>query len=198
MDKTGYSLVENTIIIKRELNSLDIFVMEFIEVLKKHTDYLIVSGFVSISTGRTRGTEDVDVIFPLIEREKFINLFKDLIKHNFWCYQSDNPEEVYNYLKNFQSIRFAKKDQLFPNIEFIPFDSTKKLKSFEFNHPQKIKISNFEFKIPPIEFEILYKELLLSSQKDMADARHLREFFSDLINKSKLEEYKNLITKYKK
>jgi len=198
MDKTGYSLVENTIIIKRELNSLDIFVMEFIEVLKKHTDYLIVSGFVSISTGRTRGTEDVDVIFPLIEREKFINLFKDLIKHNFWCYQSDNPEEVYNYLKNFQSIRFAKKDQLFPNIEFIPFDSTKKLKSFEFNHPQKIKISNFEFKIPPIEFEILYKELLLSSQKDMADARHLREFFSDIINKSKLEEYKNLITKYKK
>ena len=51
----GYSLENNTIVVNRELTELDLFVKEFIAILKKHTDYLIVSGFVSISTGRTRG-----------------------------------------------------------------------------------------------------------------------------------------------
>ena len=65
--------------INRDLTELDLFVMEFIEVLKKHSDYLIVSGFVSISTGRTRGTEDIDVLVPVVNENKFNELFNDLI-----------------------------------------------------------------------------------------------------------------------
>ena len=52
----------NTIVINRELTKLDLFVKDFLDILKKHASYLIVSGFVSISTGRTRGTEDIDVL----------------------------------------------------------------------------------------------------------------------------------------
>ena len=191
--KKGYLLEKNTIVIQRDLTELDLFAKKFLDTLKKHTDYLIVSGFVSICTGRTRGTEDIDIIIPIMEKEKFITLFKDLDKNNFWCYQGDSPSKVYENVKNLNNIRFAKKNEIFPNIEFVPFNKTKKAKFFEFNHPQKIKIKDFEFKIPPLEFEILYKEIILKGKKDIEDAKHLRTFFSEIIKEKKFKEYELII-----
>lgn len=188
-----YSLEKDTIVIDRELTELDLFVKRFLDILKKHTDYLIVSGFVSISTGRTRGTEDVDVIVPVLDKEKYILLFNELIKHKFWCYQGDTAEKTYHYIKDLQGIRFARENEIFPNMEFIPFNEKKKAKYFEFNHPQKIRINDFEFKIPPIEFEILYKEIVLAGKKDMEDARHLRTVFKDTLKKEKFKEYEPII-----
>ena len=191
--KKGYVLEKNTIAIQRDLTELDLFAKKFLNVLKKHTGYLVVSGFVSIATGRTRGTEDIDVIIPVMEKEKFTKLFKELEKNNFWCYQGDNPKDVHAYIKSLNSIRFAKTNEIFPNIELVPFDQTKKAKFFEFSHPQKIKIRDFEFKIPPLEFEILYKETVLKGKKDIEDARHLRTFFSEIIKEKNFKEYEPVI-----
>ena len=192
-EEKGYKFENNKIIIERDLTELDIFVKEFLDIIKKYSDYLVVSGFVSISTGRTRGTEDVDIIFPVIEKYKFKEFFDDLIKNGFWCYQSDDSENAYSYIKNLTSIRFAKLDKMFPNIELVPFNETKKAKLFEYSHPQKIKISDFEFKIPPIEFEILYKEIVLAGKKDKEDAKHLRVFFKDIIKNERFNEYEPVI-----
>ena len=60
----------------------------------------MVSGYVSVCTGRARGTEDVDILFPVPGREVFRALFEDLTKNGFWCYQTDNAEEAYGYVKN--------------------------------------------------------------------------------------------------
>ena len=193
METKGYSIENETIIINRELTELDIFLRDFLDILKKSSDYLVVSGFVSISTGRTRGTEDIDILVPITTESKFKEIFEALTNNNFWCYQSDNYKEAYKYIKNYNSIRFAKVEEMYPNIEFIPIDETKRAKYFEFTHPQKIKIKDFEFKIPQIEFEILYKEIVLTGKKDIADAKHLREFFSDIIDKDKLIKYKNIV-----
>ncbi len=189
----GYVKEKDVIVIQRDLNELDLFVKNFLDVLKKHSNYLVVSGYVSISTGRTRGTEDVDIIIPVIGRGEFESLFIDLERNGFWCFQGGNSDTVYEYIKNLNSIRFALKNKMFPNIELIPFNETKKAKFFEFNHPQRIRIQEFEFKIPPIEFEILYKEIMLKGKKDIEDAKHLRIFFSDIIKKEKFEEYKSVI-----
>jgi len=192
------------------LTELDLFTKEFLDILKKHTDYLVVSGFVSICTGRTKGTEDIDIIIPVMEKEKFIALFKELGKNNFWCYQGDNPENVYGYIENLNNIRFAKTNEIFPNIEFVSINTrknrrflvsqksmisvkTKKAKFFEFSHPKKIKIKDFEFKIPPLEFEILYKEIILRGKKDIEDAKHLRTFFSEIIKEKRFKEYESII-----
>jgi len=83
----GYVIENGTIVIQRKLTQLDEFVQKFVRILEKHSDYLIVSGYVSISTGRTRGTEDVDIIFPVAARENFRNLFEALTENGFWCYQ---------------------------------------------------------------------------------------------------------------
>ncbi len=191
--KKGYFLNKNVIIVNRELTQLDLFLKDFLDILEKYSDYLVVSGYVSISTGRTRATEDIDILFPLMEKEKFSLFFEDLTKGGFWCYQGDDPKEVYPYIENFNNVRFAKTNEIFPNVEFIPIDRTKKAKFFEFNHPQKIKVKNFEFKIPPIEFEILYKELVLTGKKDIEDAKHLRTFFSDILKEERFKQFKNII-----
>ncbi len=191
--KKGYHLDGDMIIMNRELTKLDLFVRDFLEILKKHSDYLIVSGFVSIATGRTRGTEDVDILFPLAEKSRFALLFEDLTKNGFWCYQSDDSNEAYSYINELNSIRFAKTNEMFPNIELIPFDKRKKLKFFEFNCPQRIRVKKFAFKIPPIEFEILYKELILAGKKDIEDAKHLRTFFSGMLKEDKFREYEKII-----
>jgi len=191
--KKGYKIENDMIVINRDLNELDKFLRDFLDVLKKHSDYLVVSGFVSISTGRTRGTEDIDLLVPIMDERGFEKLFKGIIDSGFWCYQGDSSKGVYDYIKHKDNIRFARKGQMFPNIEFVPIDETRKVKFFEFNHPQKMKIRDFEFKIPPIEFEILYKEIVLAGEKDIADARHLRTFFKEIIKEERLKEYKEII-----
>jgi hypothetical protein len=193
----GYEIKNDVIIINRELTELDLFVKEFIEILKKYSDYLIVSGFVSISTGRTRGTEDIDILVPVMNRNKFKELFDDLSNSDFWCYQGDDADEAYSYIECRDNIRFAKKNKVFPNIEFVPIGETKKAKYFEFTHPQKIKIADFEFKIPPIEFEILYKEIILGGKKDIEDAQHLRTFFSDMLKEERFKKYETIIREEK-
>jgi len=198
MNEKGYELKDETIIVHRELNELDFFVRDFLEILKKHSDYLVVSGFVSISTGRTRGTEDVDVLFSKLEEKEFEKLFNELSENGFWCYQGDSGKEVYDYIKNLNNVRFARKNQIFPNIELIPVDKTRKAKFFEFTHSQKIRIGDFEFKIPPIEFEILYKEIVLAGKKDTDDAKHLRTFFAEILRAEKFKEFKPIINQEKK
>lgn len=189
----GYTVEGDTITIHRDLAELDLFVKQFLDVLTKYSNYLIVSGFVSIATGRTRGTEDVDILVPVMDKEKFTTLFKDLQESEFWCYQGDTAEEVYPYIKDMLNIRFAKVNELFPNIEFVPINETKKTKFFEFTHPQKIRIHDFEFKIPPLEFEILYKEIVLGGEKDLADAKHLRTMFSRILKSEKFKEFEPIV-----
>ncbi len=46
----------------KERTILDAFAEDFVAVVEKYARYVIVSGFVAIAHGRSRGTEDVDII----------------------------------------------------------------------------------------------------------------------------------------
>jgi hypothetical protein len=63
----GYSMElefqDRTIhIVGKSLTRLDEMVLRFVRSLHEHDEYVLVSGYVSIPFGRSRGTEDVDVI----------------------------------------------------------------------------------------------------------------------------------------
>ena len=189
----GYKVEKGVLTFERDLTELDLFVKHFLEVLKKHSDYLIVSGFVSISTGRARATEDVDILIPALKKETFEKLFNELIKNKFWCYQGDSAEETWDYAKDLHNIRFADEGRMFPNMEMVFINEKKKAKYYEFTHPLRMKIKNFEFKIPPLEFEILYKEIVLAGKKDREDALHLRAVFKDILDKDKFKECEEII-----
>jgi hypothetical protein len=106
----------STLFIDRELGALDLFLKEFLGILEKHSRYPVVSGYVSIVTGRSRATEDIDVLVPVMNKENFRKLFDDLVLHEFWCYQGKEIDEIYFYMEKMTSIRFAKKETMFPNI----------------------------------------------------------------------------------
>jgi hypothetical protein len=189
----GYSLTGGVIVINRDFTELDRFVKDFLDIISKHCRHLIVSGFVSISSGRTRGTEDVDVLIPKLPAPLFQKLFDDLLEKGFWCYQGDTADGVYTYIQDLSSIRFARVNEMFPNMEVIPVTEDRKAKFFELMNPQKMKIGSLECNIPPIEFEILYKELILAGKKDMDDALHLRNFYKDILHTEKFKEFEPII-----
>ncbi|PIN76204.1 hypothetical protein COV17_03065 [Candidatus Woesearchaeota archaeon CG10_big_fil_rev_8_21_14_0_10_36_11] len=100
-----------------ERNMLDTFCEKFCSIVDKHCNYVVVSGFVAIASGRTRGTEDIDMIIERIDLGKFTKLFRDLLHNNFVCMQSSKTEEVYDYLKENTSVRFTKKGMFLPEME---------------------------------------------------------------------------------
>ena len=61
----------DTLSLSRTLSDLDEDVIEFTEVLSAcDVDYVVVSGYVAILTGRSRATEDVDVVLQVLTEEQ--------------------------------------------------------------------------------------------------------------------------------
>ena len=75
-------------------NILDWFALRFCCVVEKYSKYAIVSGFLVISSGRARGTEDVDIIIEQLSKERFKEFHTALVAQQFVCMQSSDPEEI--------------------------------------------------------------------------------------------------------
>ena len=83
---------EKEIQLKRDITDLDKFVFETVKIIEKHTKYVIISGYIAILFGRTRGTEDVDMFIERIDFEAFDKMFDDLIKNDMWCINGSNKK----------------------------------------------------------------------------------------------------------
>ena len=170
----------------KTLSKLDRFVLDFIRILEKHEKYVIVSGYVAILFGRSRTSEDVDVIIEKPDFNKFNKLWLDIYK-NFECINTkDSKEAYYNYLSENISIRFSRKNQFIPNIE-IKFPKIE-LDNWTLSESKKVIINNYELFISPLELEIPYK-LYLGSDKDIEDAKHLYKLFKNYLDKDLLKEF---------
>jgi len=192
-----YNKDKREIKLDRELSKLDKFVLDFIKVLEKHIDYVIISSYVSILLGRTRATEDVDLLVSPITLKEFEFLWEDLEKNNFECINTSNTKEAFGMLKE-HAIRFFKKGKPVPNIEFKVIKTD--LDKFSFENKIKVILGKIGLLISPLELQIAYKLFLaadgtdeeLQSDKDIEDARHLYKLFKEKINK---EEFLSFIDK---
>ena len=72
------------------LSTLDKFVLDFIKILQKYMKYVVISGYIPILFGRTRGTEDVDIFIEKIDKKTFVNFYKELIKDNYYFLNPEN------------------------------------------------------------------------------------------------------------
>lgn len=175
----------------KDVNLLTKFTEDFCNIVKKHCDYVIVSGFLAISSGRSRGTEDIDIIIPPITLEKFKELHEDLSK-KFILFHLDGLEiaEVYDYLKD-SNIRYVYKNRVLPNMELkfarnkIDFDNLKTRK--------KIPFTDVDVYFAPIECAIAYKEFALKGEKDLEDAEHLKKVYLEEIDPEKIKYYERMI-----
>jgi hypothetical protein len=183
-----YNPLKKEIVLNRKLNKLDEFVLDFISCLD---NYVIVSGYVSILLGRSRATEDVDLLIPGISFSDFEELWKKLSEENFECLNTHNLNEAYGMLSEF-AIRFSKKRKPTPNIEFKIIKTD--LDKYSYENKTKVILRDKILFISPIEMQIAYKLFLaadgtdeeLLSDKDIEDARYLYRLFLEKINKEEL------------
>ncbi|MBW2976901.1 hypothetical protein KY347_05635 [Candidatus Woesearchaeota archaeon] len=180
---------KNTIKLDKEINELDRFVIRFIDILEKYTNYVIVSGYVAILLGRDRATEDIDIIIPKTDKAGLKRLLDALVKEGYWCLNSSDLDDLYDLLMSKHSIRFGIEPDVSPNVE-IKF-SKDLYDNIALKNPVIIRMGNRKIKASFLELQIAYKEEVLKSNKDLEDARHIR-----LIAKGHLNE--NLISEYKK
>ena len=175
-------------------NILDEFAIEFCKIVEKHTKYIIVSGFLVISLGRTRATEDIDMIIKPIDIKKFRLLHSDLIKNNFVCMQSDDYNQIYSYLNENLSVRYTYNKKPLPEME-VKF-AQDELDLYQIKTRIKIPLTNLDIYFSSVEMNIAFKEEYLKSPKDMEDAKHLRKVYP-IINEEEIEDIKRKIRKIK-
>ncbi len=188
----NFDISANQIKINKELNELDSLVIDFIRILNKEKiGHVLVSGYISILFGRSRSSEDIDLISKKISRKKFTTLWKSLSK-NFECITADNPKNAYeNYLMKHSALRFSRKGTFIPNMEF-KFPKMDLDNWVIENSKQVILNRKFHIRTSPIELQISYK-LFLGSEKDIEDARYLYKLFEKTLDANLLKYFlKNL------
>jgi len=168
-------------------SKLDKFVISFTNILNKSCDYVIVSGYVSILLGRSRATEDVDLLIPALDKAKFFEIWNNLYSADFECLNTSDESEAFKMLEE-HAIRFAVKGKPIPNMEFKIIKND--LDKYSFDNKIKVLIDKNMLFLSPIEMQISYK-LFLGSDKDMEDAKHLYVLFSEKLNKEELIYFAN-------
>jgi hypothetical protein len=151
----------------------------------------VVSGFVAISSGRSRATEDIDMIIENLDFDAFKNLHDDLVKHGFVCMQSGSAKEIFSYLIDVTCVRYTRKDAPLPEME-IKF-AKDELDEMQLRTRVKLPLTGLDIWFSSIDMNVAFKEELLKSEKDLKDAEHLRKIYPELIDEREIKEIKSLI-----
>ncbi len=173
-------------------NVLEEFAEEFCKVVDRHVKYIVVSGFVAISHGRSRATEDIDMILEKIPFDKFRELHSDLVKNRFECLQSSKEDDVYDYLIRGDSVRYVREGTFLPPEMELKFPKDE-IDNLQLATRKKFGLTGLDIWFSSIEMNIAFKEELLKSDKDIEDAKHLRIIYEDDINESLIKEIKEKI-----
>lgn len=177
--------------LNKELSDLDVFTLEFVQVLRKHTNYVIVSGYVSILLGRARASEDIDILIPKIAKKNFTLLWDELKKAGFDCLNTSDEDEMYEHLSSNTALRFAKAGTAIPNVE-LKF-AKNKIDDISLQNTINVKINSNELLISHLEMQIAFKETVLCSPKDFEDARHLRNISANHLNQALIKKYEVML-----
>ncbi len=182
---------DRTIKLDKVVNELDRFVLKFIRILEKHAEYIIVSGYVSILFGRSRSTEDIDIFIKDLNKGQFDALYSDLKNSGYWCLNAESTDEIYDYLREGLSVRFANEGETIPNFE-VKF-AKKKSALMAFTDALTVVMNDGKVRLSSLERQIAYKRYYLKSEKDLEDAAYIEKLFKEHINYGRVEALKRLI-----
>ncbi len=165
---------------EKELNALDKFVIDFTSILNElNVKYVVVSGYVPILFGRSRTSEDIDIIAEGMDFVRFGKLWREAYSE-FECIITEDVKDAYNdYLLTGHSIRFSRKGRFIPNIE-LKFPKVE-LDNWTLKERKEVILKGHRIFISPLELQIPFK-LFLGSDKDIEDARYLYRMFKGRLN----------------
>jgi hypothetical protein len=138
------------------VSKLDLFVIDFIKILEKYTDYVIVSGYVSTLFGRSRGTEDIDIFIEKMDFQTFKQLKDELRQKKYWFLNAKNPLELYAMLNNKLAIRAAIQDTVIQNIKIKFTNNRIDQDSLQKHMEVKIDRDIINILLLEIQIQILY------------------------------------------
>ncbi|MGK0232652.1 MAG: hypothetical protein ACI9P9_000746 [Patescibacteria group bacterium] len=178
-------------------NILNKFTIDFCNTMEDiGIKYIKVSGFVAISHGRSRGTEDINIMIEKLSFETFLRMHAALAKNNFECLYPKDTKNIFNELELHRSnIRYTKIGEELPNMEVKFTKDTLDEKQLETRI--KLPFTDLDIYFPKIEEAIAFKEEYLKSDKDMEDAKYLRIIYKKTLDENYIENYKKLINKVK-
>jgi hypothetical protein len=174
-----------TIRMERELSSLDRLALKFSKKLEKRgISYAIVSGYVAIVFGRSRSSEDIDVIVEKLSGPEFKKLWRSL-EGSFECVNAGSAETAYDYLVSGTAVRFSAPGRYVPNIEMkFPKNPADDLALRE---RLKLLLNSEYLYIAPLEPQICYK-LSMKTEKDVEDARFLFKLLRPHLDVAKVKK----------
>lgn len=181
-------LDSKTIKLDKIENELDKFVLDFIRILEKHAKYVIVSGYVAILFGRSRGTEDIDMFIGRLGKQKIGIFYEELLQNSYYCLNSDDLDDIFQILEENMAVRFAKKNTVTPNFEIKFTKDSLQKESLE--NPLKVLLPSGNLLVSSLEQQIMYKKYCLGSDKDLEDAQHLEKVFQGQLNNNLMQKYK--------
>jgi len=185
-------LREDALVVSKRLTELDREVIEFTEILESEgISYVIVSGYVAILTGRSRSTEDVDVIIESLTETETEELVEELKRRGYWG-MAMPLDSMYELLDDGDRIRIAEEDELIPNFEVWFADSS--LERNVLRSPLPTEVGGETLYVSPIERQIAYKLRLAQSAdsvtgNDFEDALHLYTTFEEQLKTEELERH---------
>jgi len=176
----------------RELSDLDRDVIDFTAVLDDlGLDYVVVSGYVAILTGRARSTEDVDVVLAPVSDSELDGLATRLEADGYWG-MAMPLDDLSEMLGDGDRLRIAEDGEMFPNFEV--WLASNDLEREALSTAITASIGGHHISISSIELQIAYKLRLAERSgttegKDFEDALHLYLTFEDELKAERLESY---------
>lgn len=182
----GIEFDDGELLVERDPNELDELAIEFTAILNDlDIQHVYVAGYIAILTGRSRATEDVDVLIECLDESRITRLVDRLTDEGMWG-PAMPLDDMYDMLANGDNIWIAPDDQVIPHIEAKFVRDESDLASLQ--NAITAHIADADLPIGPLEIGIAYK-LYLGSQKDFEDAVHLYTLFEETLRSEELERW---------
>jgi hypothetical protein len=158
---------DRLVIEKESLSNLDELVLSFVEVLDDEgVEYVLVAGYAAILLGRSRATEDVDVIIERLDEPRADALADALVEAGFWGVE-ESLDAMFDRFSEEPATRVAPRGEAIPNFEVKPPRTDYDRRSLR--DAVDAEFAGHEVRISPLELQVAFK-LYLGSQTDFEDA----------------------------
>lgn len=177
---------DGTLVIDKSPNDLDSLVLDVVDVLDEvGIEHSIVSGYVAVLLGRSRATEDIDVVTERFDEATADELADELSDAGYWG-AAMPLDGMYETLDDDLPVRVAEEGHRVPNVELKfavdEYDRT------SLERTVTVRLGDEELTIGSLELQIAYK-LGMGAEKDFEDALYLYRMLEPNLNTRELEEY---------
>lgn len=165
----------------KELTIYDRLALKFAKILDENkVSHVFVSGYVALIFGRSRTSEDIDMLVKRMSFDEFNALWSSIHASGFYCHNTKDCATAYrDYLEKQMAIRFSEDGWVIPNVEFKWAVTEQHERALA--NCFTVHLPGGSLVISSLETQIAYK-LLLGSDKDIEDARYLFELFRESID----------------